>query len=225
MTDNCKNSLLSNSDIIALYENSMKLNHDSYTHAVISSGECLTNQKNVSLVLMNEEEELSKMINRMYFKNHPLVASQNKGNVAYHQYFVLKEEYIGKGIAKALHKSELSIYQNKIDEIQLHAICDGIISWIRLGFSFSIPDSKYLVYENLMNYLETIKKLSDDKLDEINDLFFSEDGSINENAFREIEREQYFLNGNNFTTWFLNQNIDLPNEEQKPTIKMYKEVS
>ena len=32
MTDNCKNKLLSNEDIDAIYENKMKLNHNDYSH-------------------------------------------------------------------------------------------------------------------------------------------------------------------------------------------------
>ena len=228
MTTNCENKLLPNVDIKSIYENNEKLKHDDYTHIIINDGKCLSNQKHVFLNLMNLTNQISLLIERIYHENYKLEHKDEKGNVAYHKYFMLDKSNIGKGIAKAIHDSELEIYKDKIDEIQLHAICDGIISWIRLGFSFVVADSKYLVFENFMNYLETIKKLNDSELDDIENLFLDGDGIVDENIFRKINKELYFSENSNFTTWFVNQyqfdNMS-DEEDQKPTMKMYKEVS
>ena len=175
---------------------------------------------------MNGINAVSLMLKRSYYTNHKLEKNDEKGSVAYHNIFVLNEDNIGNGIAKSLHQSELSVYKNKIDEIQLYAIDDGTISWVRLGFSFVDEDSKYLVYENLMNYLETVKRLPESQLDDIAESFLNDDETINEEVFRTLSKDLYLLENNNFTTWFENLNNDYSEDgEQKPTMKMYKDVA
>ncbi len=224
---NCKNKLLVNKHIEAIYDNKLNMIHDEYTHILIDQEECSTNTKTVHLSLFKNQIKISNLIEISYLTNYKLVSKDEKGSVVYYKLIMLNEDYTGKGIIKAIHdNSELPIYVHNFDEVQLYAICDGIISWIRLGFSFAVEDSKYLIYENLMIYLETIKVLSDEQLDELESLFLKDDGTIDEDAFRLIDKNLYFLEGNNFTTWFFKQNRDISDkEERKPTMKMYKAVA
>lgn len=226
MSEACAKKLLANKYIEAIYEDKLSLYHDEYTHVIINNLKCCHNSKTVDLSIMKDEEKISDLVKISYLSNHDLVSDGSKGRIVYYHLIILKENFIGKGIIKAIHcNSALSIYKNKFEEIQLHAICDGIISWIRLGFSFAIEDSKYLVYESLMRYLEEVKQIPEDKLDEIEELFINNDGTLNEDAFRKIDKDLYFFNTNSFTKWLYNENIRLSDEEdQKPTIKMYKKI-
>lgn len=244
-TKECDKKLLSNKDIKSIYENKERSIHSDFSDINILNFNCpQKNIKTVELQLMDDAKAISSAIVREYYQGHKLFKKINddeKNNVAYHKVFVLDKDYRGKGIAEAIHKRELTIYALKnIKEIHTHAVCDGVITWVRLGFNIVHNDSKQLIYESLMTYLEVVKKLPDKELDEIEGQFLINDYEIDESAFRNIESNLYFhkiKNENrtatspeeyiemNFTTWFFDNCIyDIPEIEKNATIAMYKEL-
>jgi len=217
--DKCKKKLLANNQIEAIYDNKMYLYSPHFTNIIIDDCTTCRGSKEVSLSLFNDIKKVSHIIQRIYYSKE-ILHDKQIGKVSYHKIFLLNEKQVG--IAKVIHNLEYQIYkQNQIKEIQLHAICDGLIVWVRLGFSFSIKDTMYLVYEKFMEYLEVIQVLSETELDGIQTQF---DFDV-ENGFRLIDKSLYFNSKQNFTDWFLSQNKKFSTlETHTPCVSMYKEI-
>jgi hypothetical protein len=231
----CCKQLLSNSEIEKTYDNSNKLNLYDYKYNGVEIFPTCNNKniKNVTLDIKKDDIVISELVERTYLNSEKLMSCNKSARVACHKFFIIKDKYKG-GIAKELHNSECKIYsENKIKEIHLHAIDDGVVVWLRLGFIIVSNNSLQIVYEKFMEYLENIKNLSDNELDIINNSFMNNDLSINIKAFKKTDIEHYFYHKDkredilNFTNWF-QDNIDSnqfdKSEDDKPAIKMYKEV-
>lgn len=133
MPSSC-HELISDEDIRKIYQNSHSMIHSS----IIESSCNGVNQKNVSLHIFNDAgDELNACpIERRYYLEQNLVGTTLRGKVVEHYIFILKNEYQKKKISSDVHKNEIKIYKrNSFLQIQLSAMCDGVIVWLKNKYS------------------------------------------------------------------------------------------
>lgn len=218
-----------------IYENSEQEKNKFYTHVdIIECNTSISNIKKVKLQLMDNSTIISKTkIEREYNSKKELFSNPDgeKDKVAYHVSFELADGYLGKEIAKDIHEKELEIYSSQnIKEIHLYAWNDGIVVWLKLGYKYMNKDSIQLIAESLMLYLETVKKLPEEELDNIYNALH--DGNpLTEDKLKSINTEYYKKTDDivGFTKWYENNyRVEGINWEEfdyfYPALGMYKEV-
>lgn len=218
-----------------IYENSEQEKNKFYTHVdIIECDTSISNIKKVKLQLMDNLTIISKTkIEREYNSKKELFSNPNgeKDKVACHISFELVDEYLGNEIAKDIHEKELEIYSSEnIKEIHLYAWNDGIVVWLKLGYKYMNKDSIQLIAESLMLYLETVKKLSEEELDNIYNALH--DGKpLTEDKIKSIDTQYYKKSDSivGFTKWYEdNYRVEGINWEEfdycYPALGMYKEV-
>ena len=91
---------------------------------------------------------------REFFINKLLYNQDNKyGKVAEHMFFVIKEIYCKKGIAKSIHESELKVYKrNGFKQIQLKAIFDGVLVWNKLFYKYKDKKEEKKILNQLQHH-------------------------------------------------------------------------
>lgn len=133
MPNSC-HGLISDADIKKIYQNSHSMIHSSTIVSTCNG----VGQKKAFVNIFNDENIMLNAypIERRYYLEQPLVGTNMRGKIVEHFIFMLNTEYQKKRISAEVHKKEIKIYkQNSFLQIQLSAMCDGVIVWLRNKYS------------------------------------------------------------------------------------------
>lgn len=158
------NDLISNTEIEAIYKDDTVI----VSNQVV--GNCIdddTKKAFIEIYDTNNITLLQRAIERSYFREKPLFSKESQnGKVVKHEYFILKDEYQSKGIAKIIHVKELEAYRrNGFDEIQLDAAWDGLVVWKKLFYKFASTRDENLVKIAIQRYLREVKNMSIEEIE------------------------------------------------------------
>lgn len=144
--------LISNSDIENIY--SSLVDEVSFS----TTPECENDNKKKCNILLKKETTtiVQAPIENEYLRSAPLRSGDGQGKIAVNKLIRLKDEYKGKGLAKAFHNNEVETYQsNQFQEIQLDAAWDGLVVWGKLGFQYYKPEKSdpmlYMLWSNFFS--------------------------------------------------------------------------
>lgn len=160
---------------------------------------CLTvEEKKVAIQMYNEMGESlfpeEYPLFRTYEKNKTLVNTKELtvGKVVTQELFFLKPQFRRNGIAKRVYSREFKAYKNAgFDQVFLKAAADGIMTWSRSPFNFTIIDSfdeddiislwrEYLqdvfTFSNQKDYYDIIKNKM--KVQNLNKEYVIPDGKV-----------------------------------------------
>ena len=230
-TETCpENYIVTNNDIKNIYEVSDNILFNS---ATIIKSKCNESKesKELSLELHKDSILLTELFNRIYFEKKELISSGEIDKVVFHKNFELKEAIeSGQGYTKLLHPLEYDYYkEHGFKEIQLAAIEDGLIVWLKCGFRISDKESINLLFSSFKEYIISVKK-NVEFAKTIDETFLNEYGDldIDEDFFIEEDLKEYFFDESiNFTDWFSSKisSTVLEQEHKIGCIHMYKEVA
>ena len=158
------NDLISNTEVEDIYKDDQVV----VSNQVVSN--CIDDDTKKIFVEMYDQNNitlLQRAIERSYFREKPLFSKKSQsGKVVKHEYFILKDEYQSKGIAKKIHVKELEAYRrNGFDEIQLDAAWDGLVVWKKLFYKFVSARDENLVKIAIQRYLREVKNMSIEEIE------------------------------------------------------------
>lgn len=201
------NSLISDTIIQNIYDDS------SLVRSTVVQSQCINgniDKKTFINISDNVENMLVRPIERTYFSDKELYSSKRigeTGRVVFHEYFILKPKFQGKGVVSRIHPKELIAYRDRFDEIQLDAAWSGLVVWKKMFYKFKSKREENLIKIAIQKYLKEIKGMSNSQIASV---IKSDPFNINLNYLRDPI--------NPFSDW-------AHSHAKIGLAKMYKEVS
>lgn len=210
--------IIKSEDVKAIYE---RMRHHLVDTVEVHELCVSTNKKEVKVQMYNEnnealfpnEEPYILPLHRTYEKNIPLINKEINGKVVTQELFALKTEFRRKGLARRVYSREFKAYKTaEFDQVFLKAAADGIMTWSRSPFNFTIieqfdEDDIILLWREYVNDVFTFSNQKD-YLDIIK----------NKNKVQNLSKEYVIPEGKiSFADWY---------REKRPTklVPMYKNI-
>lgn len=166
--------IIKSEDVKAIYE---KMRHHLVDIVEVQELCVSSDRKEAKIQMYNESGEtlfpVSYPLHRTYEKNKPLIAKSINGKVVTQELFFLKPEFRRNGLAKRVYSREFKAYKTAdFDQVFLKAAADGIMTWSRSPFNFTIIEQfdeddiislwrqyvkEVFVFSNSKDYYDIIK--------------------------------------------------------------------
>lgn len=171
--------IIKSEEVKAIYE---KMRHHLVNRVEIQELYVSSDRKEVKIQMYNNDgvalfPDVSPHVyplHRTYEKNTPLVGIDSKnGKVVTQELFLLKPEFRRNGLAKRIYSREFKAYKTaQFDQVFLKAAADGIMTWSRSPFNFTIIEQfdeddiislwreyvkEVFVFSNSKDYYDIIK--------------------------------------------------------------------
>ena len=144
--------IISDDDIKEIYDSVTSHNLESTTWGKICKDK---ESKNIKIDIKFNDDDLTTIPIQREFIHNTLLYNQdnNYGKVVEHMFFIIKEVYCKKGIAKSVHESELKVYKrNGFKQIQLKAFSDGVLVWNKLFYKYKDKKEEKKILNQLQHH-------------------------------------------------------------------------
>jgi hypothetical protein len=212
--------IIKSEDVKAIYE---KMRHPLVNRVEVQELYVSSDRKEVKIQMYNDDgvalfpdvHPRVYPLHRTYEKNVPLVGTEDSknGKVVTQELFLLKHEFRRNGLAQRVYSREFKAYKTaEFDQVFLKAAADGIMTWSRSPFNFTIieqfdEDDIILLWREYVNDVFTFSNQKD-YLDIIR----------NKNKVQNLSKEYVIPEGKiSFADWY---------REKRPTklVPMYKNI-
>lgn len=168
--------IIKSEEVKAIYE---KMRHHLVNRVEVQEISVSSDRKEVKVQMYNETGETlfpeNYPLHRTYQKSIPLIDREEpiNGKVVTQELFFLKPEFRRKGLAKRVYSREFKAYKiAEFDQVFLKAAADGIMTWSRSPFNFTIIErfdeddiislwreyvEEMFVFSNSKDYYDIIK--------------------------------------------------------------------
>ncbi|MGD9554675.1 MAG: hypothetical protein AB7D96_03985 [Arcobacteraceae bacterium] len=166
--------IIKSEEVKAIYE---KMRHHLVDRVEVQELCVSSDRKEAKIQMYNESSETlfpeAYPLHRIYETNKPLIAKSINGKVVTQELFLVKSEFRRQGLARRVYSREFKTYKTaEFDQVFLKAAADGIMTWSRTPFNFTIIEQfdeddiislwrqyvkEVFVFSNSKDYYDIIK--------------------------------------------------------------------